>query len=127
MTEVTVTAVGNGHTHTTNAPKGAMLFDALFPGWADDMDPTSFNIRSHVNCAVAQVAGQGWYLDGMRELFPAVRNDDAALHELARAYGFHIDVSHDAPIDAASLASYTPMWDALQADWERLIDERRTA
>lgn len=122
-----MTEVSTEHTYTTNAPKGAERFDTDYPGWADRIDRAAFNITSYRYCAVAQVAGKGWYWDGLRELFPAVRDDDA-LHELARKYGFHIDVDPDDAINPGSRRDeFTAMWGALQTDWEHLIDARRTA
>lgn len=122
MTEV------SEYVYTTNAPKGAAKLDDEYPGWADRLNWEKFNIRSYVNCPAAQVAGKGLYWDGLRELFPAVRRDELAMHDRAREYGFHIDVSADDVADPGDRRDeFVAMWSALQADWEHAIITRRTA
>lgn len=107
--------------YTTNAPKGAALLDERYPGWRDRIDRKRFNVRSNRDCAAAQIAGEGYYWDGLKKLFPNASlvpdfsGRTHALHADARVYGFTIDVALDESDD-------DNMWEVLQAEWEYLID-----
>jgi hypothetical protein len=85
------------------------------------MDRNRFDILSVSNCVAAQIAGRGYFWDGMKDLFPVpgsilvFSERIRALHEEARKYGFILDRDYDDDSDRR------PEWNVLQREWELLF------
>jgi hypothetical protein len=97
-----------GHgTPDERAARGAKLLDEKRPGWADRIDPETFDVRSVWHCAACQATGDAWFSEAMGILLGP---DNTAVKRYL--HGFSINDRVDS--------------EALQAAWLAEIAKRKT-
>lgn len=95
---------------------GVSFLDAEVPGWPWRISLPELNLESLCNCVVGQIFGQ--WSEGAQTAretgwIPSVETEME--EQWGVASGF--DTSSGSPLE----------WDQLQAEWERVINERRRA
>ena len=103
---------------------GAAYLDAFAPGWANKVNLPSFDIRSPYECVLAQVFGEGEdeETDTTENGFEQGRHVLMIPYEVCDALGFD---AHSYETDKGHhYTSPEPEYAALQAEWERVINER---
>lgn len=101
--------------------RGARLLDEKLPGWADQIDLDTLNMREGCNCIIGQIGGRRFNLDAL-----GWHNDVDAAHYsnligpmgiVGYEYGFDSSADRD---------DFHVFYDDLQDAWKGEIVARRT-
>jgi hypothetical protein len=101
---------------------GAAWLDERIPNWADRISLLDFDMREDCNCVIGQVVGNYSYIiDGLD-----VPPDHVVTETEAAELGFdaHARVDRDDRLDSGDLECQ-PEFEALQAEWTKVISARR--
>lgn len=111
--------------YAARVAKGAALLDEQRPGWVDEIDLDTLDIRSTSDCVTAQLSGVADYLTGMRDLGLTPGNEGTYV-----ALGFNTESYHPAeelPEEPPEGYDQEEAYDILNGLWRELITTRREA